>query len=90
MILAIWIEHPLPMPVQRSHDSDPREHRRATEIGDQDQGFHRRLPLRLRVDGFRELRDVIACIPQRMQRAAVGNGDRLVELALPAPVANWW
>ena len=43
MILAIWIEDTLPMPVQRSHDPDPRKHRGAAFLSDQDQGFHRGL-----------------------------------------------
>ena len=38
------IKHPLNVPVQHSHDPDPREHRRAAQIGHQDQGFHRGPP----------------------------------------------
>jgi hypothetical protein len=31
-ILAIWIEHALDVPVQRSHHSHPRHHRRAAAV----------------------------------------------------------
>jgi hypothetical protein len=43
--LAVWIELANVVPVQRPHDADPREHRRAAvAFGDEDQGFHRGLP----------------------------------------------
>jgi hypothetical protein len=38
MILAFGIERALDVSVQRSHDADPRKHRRPAEIGDQDLG----------------------------------------------------
>ena len=50
MVFAIGIEHALDVAVQRSHDADAREHRRAAR--DQDQGFHSGLPLR-RLTGAR-------------------------------------
>ena len=84
MILAVWIELALHMPVQRSLDADPRDHRRAAKIGDQDQGFHGSLPFRCRVDGLRKLGDEVAGIAQCVERATVAQGYRFVELAGPA------
>lgn len=50
--------------VQGPHDTDPREHRRSTEIGDEDQRLHRSLPIRGLVLGLGKLRDVLASILQ--------------------------
>jgi hypothetical protein len=41
-VFAIGIEHALDVAVQRSHDTDPREHRRAAGRRRQDQRLHRR------------------------------------------------
>jgi hypothetical protein len=38
---AIGVKHALDVTVQRSHDADPREHRRTSERCDQHQRFHR-------------------------------------------------
>jgi hypothetical protein len=46
--------------IQRLHDADPREHRRAARRRDQDQRLHCRLPLRGLMLGLRKLRDVAA------------------------------
>jgi hypothetical protein len=40
------------------------------------------------VFGLRELGDVVAGVAQLTQGGAVGQYDRFVEFALPAPVAN--
>jgi hypothetical protein len=45
-VFARRIKHPLDATVQGSHDADPRQHRRAAALGDQDQRLHRRLPFR--------------------------------------------
>jgi hypothetical protein len=45
MILSRRIKHPLDVPVQGSHDADPRKHlRAAVAFGDQDQYFNGSLP----------------------------------------------
>jgi hypothetical protein len=60
--LARCIEHGINVTVQRLHDADAREHRWAAVRRDQDQGFHRRLPLRRRVLRLRKLGDVGAVV----------------------------
>ena len=61
MVLPVRIKLPNVAAVQRPHDTDAREHRRAARYRDQDQGFHRSLPLRGRVLGLRKLRaEIIA------------------------------
>ena len=47
-----------PKAVQRSHDANAREHRRAAVRRHQDQDLHRRLPLRRHMLGLRELRNI--------------------------------
>jgi hypothetical protein len=59
--------------VQRSHDTDPRKHRRPAGRRDQDQDFHRRLPFLGFVFGFRKLRDVYPD-SQRIRRDPLPNG----------------
>ena len=63
-LFARWIEDALNMAVQRSHDADARERRRAAARRHEDQSLHCRLPLRRRVLGFRKLGDVVARILQ--------------------------
>jgi hypothetical protein len=46
LVLARRIKHPLDVPVQGPQDADARKHRRASQRGDQDQGFRGSLPLR--------------------------------------------
>jgi hypothetical protein len=61
VVFAIGVEDALDAAVQGLHDTDAREHRRAARYRDQDQGFHRSLPLRGRVLGLRKLRaEIIA------------------------------
>jgi hypothetical protein len=45
MFFAIGIEHAFDVSVQRPHDADPGEHRRAAVLGDQEKQFDRGLPL---------------------------------------------
>jgi hypothetical protein len=75
MVLARWIKHPLDVTVQRPHDPDPRQHRRAAALGDQQQRLRRSLPLPRLVLGLRKLRDVVAGILERDKRAAAGQRD---------------
>lgn len=63
MLFASWIKHPFDVAVQCLHDADPREHRRAAVCRDQDQRFHRRLPLLGLMLGLPKLRDVVAGVP---------------------------
>jgi hypothetical protein len=62
MIFAIGVEYPLDVPVQRPHDADAREHRRAVLFRLPGSGIHRGLPLWHAVIGFRELGDVGASV----------------------------
>jgi hypothetical protein len=63
---------PCPLPniatVQRSHDTDAREHRRSVKFRDQQQRFHRGLPFVGIVFRFRQFGDVLGGIAQRAQR----------------------
>jgi hypothetical protein len=69
--------------IQCPHDADPREHRRPAKRGDQDQGFHRRLPLCGFVLGSRQLCDEISGILQGDELAVVRQHNRIVEATLP-------
>ena len=55
MVFTVRIENAFNTAVQRPHDTDARKHRRAARCRDQDQSFHRGLPLRGRVLGLRKL-----------------------------------
>ena len=85
MILAVRIEHPFPMSVQRFMIPV-----RPAQIGDQDQGFHGGLPFRCRMNGLPQLGDVVARIVQRVQRPSVRQRDGFIEVTGPAAVANGW
>jgi hypothetical protein len=84
MVLVRWIKHPLDVTVQGSHDADPRKHRRPAFRCEQDQRFHRRLPFRRLVLGFRQPGDVGPGILERDELAAVRQDDRILECSLPA------
>jgi hypothetical protein len=49
--------------VQRPHDPDPGEHRRAAKLGNEKQGFHCGLPFRGIVLGFRKFGDLERGVP---------------------------
>jgi hypothetical protein len=53
MLFARRFEHLPDVTVQRPHNPDPRQHRRAATFGDQQQRFRRGLPLRRLVLGLR-------------------------------------
>ena len=61
-VFARWIEFALYVPVQRSHHSDPREHRRAAQRRGQDQSFHRCLPWLGVVFSLGQFGDVESCL----------------------------
>jgi hypothetical protein len=60
MVFPIRLKLANVAPVQCPRDTDASKHRRAARRRNQDQGFHRRLPLRRRVRGLRKLGDVLA------------------------------
>jgi hypothetical protein len=70
MLLAIRIEFANLVTVQRLHDPDPRQHRRAAALGDQQQRLGCGLPFRRFVLGLRKLRDVRPGILQRHKLGA--------------------
>jgi hypothetical protein len=61
-LFARRFEHALAEAVQRSHDADPRQHRRAVALGTEQQCLGRRLPFRRLVLGLGQLRDVASGI----------------------------
>jgi hypothetical protein len=76
-------EHTLLVPVQRPHDADPGEHRRAA-ARNKHQCLHRGLPFRRHVLGSRKLGDVVAGVLQRHKLATARQIDRMLEGPLPA------
>ena len=72
-IFAIGIEHPLDMTVQRSHDADPRHHRRAASRH-QHQHFDRGLPFRQVGFLFRQAGDVVGGVPNVTSFRPSGSG----------------
>ena len=61
-VLALRIEFARDVTVQRLHDADAREHRRPTEVRDQDQRLHSGLPLRRGVDLLWKPDNVVASV----------------------------
>ena len=78
-IFARWVERLLNVSVQRPHDADPREHRRAARRRDQDQRFHRRLPFGGLMLRLRQLCDEVAGIFQGNEMAAARERDWIVK-----------
>jgi hypothetical protein len=62
MIFSVWVEHPLNVTVQGSHDPDAREHRRAVLVDDQEKGLDGILPF---LDLLFGLFAAFGCIGQR-------------------------
>ena len=88
MVFAIGVELANVPAVQRSHDADPREHRRAAEISNQDQRLDRGLPFRELRFLLRQARHVGCRVTQRNERSRVGEQYRVLEFALPACVSH--
>jgi hypothetical protein len=84
--LARRIEHALDVMVQGSLKADASN--RATAFGNQVQAFHRRLPFRSAVLALGKRHDVVAGVAEGVQRAAVGQRDRIFEFPGPAAVAQ--
>jgi len=75
MGLPIRIELANLVAVQCLHDADPREHRRAARLRDQEQRLHGRLPFRRLVLGLTKFGDVDPGILQRGRaRGPRGSG----------------
>jgi hypothetical protein len=81
-LLAIGIEHPLDVTVQRPHDSNPRHHRVAA-AATQHQRFNCRLPFRQVGFLLRQLGDVVCRVVQREQLPAVGQNDGILKRGRP-------
>jgi len=77
-------EHALDVPVERPHDPDLRQHRRAAFFDNQHQGADRRLPLGCAVFCFRQLGDVVPGVAQRLELTAIGQRYRVFEFSGPA------
>jgi hypothetical protein len=75
MILPILIKHALNVAVQRSHNADPRKHRRAARRRDQDQSLHSSLPLRGLVFGLSEASGAESAVKRR-RRSTKKRPDR--------------
>jgi hypothetical protein len=88
MILSIRIKLANVAAVQRPHEANPRKHRRPARRRHQDQRFHGRLPLRGRVLGFRQFRDVIAGILEGDELAAARQRDRFLKTPLPTTISH--
>jgi len=82
-VIARGIKLPNVAAVQRSHDTDPRHHGRAVELGDQKQGFYRSQPLIEILFGLRQAGDVVAGIAQSHDRAPTRQQDRIIEGTSP-------
>ena len=86
-VFARWVKRPLKVSVQCTHDADAREHCRAAGRRDQDQRFHRRLPLWRLMLGLRKLCDVIAGILEGDELAAARAVALLLNLGQALPQA---
>ncbi len=69
--------------VQCPQHADPRQHRRAAALGDQDQSLHRCLPMLALSLGRRQRQDVDTSIAQASKFAAIAGRDWIVEVAGP-------
>src|SRR6266446_9860779 len=87
-ILARGINLPNVVAVQCSHDANAREHRRSARRRHQDQGFHRRLPLRGLMFGLRKSRDVFAGILERDELTTARQRYWIIKPSLPAAISH--
>jgi hypothetical protein len=71
------------MAMQRLHHRDPRHHRVAAMLGDEQQHLGGELPWRGLLFGLRQARDVGRGIAQRDERLAVLHRDRIEKLLIP-------
>jgi hypothetical protein len=87
-VFAIRIELPHDVPVQRSQHADTRHHGRAVMLDNQEHRFDCGLPLAEVLFGLGQLLDIFGGILERVELAAAGQRDWIVERALPTPAAN--
>ena len=73
---------------QRPHDTDAREHRRAVTFGNEQQRLHRYLPFFGIVFCLGQPGDVLPGVLKRDELATARQGNRIVELTLPATVVH--
>jgi hypothetical protein len=83
-VLAIRIEDPLDVTVQRLHDADARHHGGPVELDDQEQGFDRGLPLIELLLGLGKLLDIFRGALKGDELATKRQGYRILERPLPA------
>ena len=84
MILTRGIKLANVAPVQCPHDPDPRKHRWPVMLSNQQQRFHRGLPIVGIVFRFRQFSDVLGGIAQRAQRLlSARQYDRIKKLLIP-------
>jgi hypothetical protein len=74
--------------VQRSHHPNPRQHRRAVALGNEQERFGRRLPFRRLVLGLRQFSDVERGVAERDQLAPAVQVDRIEKLLVPSQSAD--
>jgi hypothetical protein len=67
----------------RPHDADPRQHRWAVLLGDQDQSVHRGLPFRRVVFCLGQLGDVERGVAEREQRLSARQYDWIEKSLIP-------
>ena len=84
MVFAIRIEYALYVAVQRSHDANPRKHRRPAIFRREDQHLDRDLPALGLVVGLRKLGNVIASVLKGDEPLPVRQWNRLLERSFPA------
>jgi hypothetical protein len=78
-ILPRRIEHALDVAVQRFHDANASEHRRAAEIGNEYQRLNRGPPFCHRGFFLWKASNVCRRVAQRAKLSAAGEGNRIVE-----------
>ena len=76
MFFAVGIELPNDVTVQRPHDADPGQHRRAAGLCNEDQRLHGSLPFGRGVLRLRQLSDVVGGVAiDQYAEKALGNRD---------------
>jgi hypothetical protein len=84
---GIGIESQHDVTIERCHERDPRQHRRAIPR-DEHQGLDRDLPLRQLRFLFGQSGNVIRGITQRVQLPAIGKIYRFFKFALPVLISH--
>ena len=77
--------------IQRAHDADPREHRRAIALYDEDQGLNSVEPVGLDTFSWRHAHEEFGHIPKRPKRPGgwvSGYDDGVIECSPPTPFGH--